>query len=135
MIASSASFARRAQHFNTTPSHHQVFRLRQNFLRRHSPVHAGTYVENVAGQVRPLVSERLPAAVLTFRSLRDAVCWSSRPPEETTCKSSCGLRRGDNCCCCAHRLVDWAATVIDLGLGFPSYETGRSFVPCSPRTR
>jgi hypothetical protein len=33
------------------------------FLQRHSPVHASTYVENVAGQVRPRVRERLPASL------------------------------------------------------------------------
>jgi hypothetical protein len=33
----------------------------KKFLQRHSPVHASTYVENVAGQVGPLVRERLPA--------------------------------------------------------------------------
>jgi PAS domain S-box-containing protein len=40
-----------------------MFGLRQKVLQRHSPVHASTYVENVAGQVRPLVYE--PAAALT----------------------------------------------------------------------
>jgi hypothetical protein len=49
-----------------------------NFLQRQSPVHASTYVENVAGQVRPRVRERLPAAVLTVWSLRDAICWPGR---------------------------------------------------------
>ncbi len=33
------------------------------FLQRHSPVHASTYIENVAGQVRPRVRERLPASL------------------------------------------------------------------------
>jgi hypothetical protein len=40
----------------------QLFRLRQkSFLQTHSPVHPNAYFENVAGQVRPLVRERLPA--------------------------------------------------------------------------
>jgi hypothetical protein len=33
----------------------------KDFLPTHSPVHENTYFENVAGQVRPLVRERLPA--------------------------------------------------------------------------
>jgi PAS domain S-box-containing protein len=37
-------------------------------LQGHSPVHASTYVENAAGQVRLFVRERVPAVVLTVWS-------------------------------------------------------------------
>jgi hypothetical protein len=33
----------------------------KRFLQRRGPVYPNTYVENVAGQVRPLIRERLPA--------------------------------------------------------------------------
>src|SRR5262249_45917496 len=36
-------------------------RLCDFFAKSYSPIHASTYVENVAGQVRPLVRERLSA--------------------------------------------------------------------------
>src|SRR5258706_485353 len=89
----------------------------------HSPVHASTYVENAAGQVRPLVRERLPVAVLTIWSLRDAVCWPGRRSVETTRESSCWLCRGDNCRRSAHRLVGGAAAAVELGLGLTQHES------------
>src|SRR6266853_2030333 len=102
---------------------------------RPSSVGACTYVENVAGQVRPMVRERLPAAVLTIWSLRDGVCWPRWQPKETTRESSCWLCRGDNCRCGAHRLVGPATVGAELVLGLPRHETYRSFNPRSPRRR
>jgi hypothetical protein len=72
-------------------------RASTKIFARPSPVGACTYVENVVGQVRPMVRERLPAAVLTIWSLRDGVCWPRRQPKETTRESTCWLCRGGNC--------------------------------------
>src|SRR6266404_4565174 len=80
-------------------------------------------------------AEPLPATALTIWSLRDAVCWPGRQPEETTRESSCGLCRCGNCRRGAHRLVDGAAAAVELGFWLTQHETCRSFGPCSPRRR
>src|SRR6266436_2074928 len=99
-----------------------------------SPVHASTYVENVAGQVRPLVRERLPATVLTVWRVRDTVCWLGRL-EEKICESRHWLCRGDNCRRGPLRLVGRNAAAVELGLGLCRHETFDGLVPGSPRSR
>src|SRR5215831_10686020 len=72
---------------------------------------------------------------VTVWSLRDAVCWPGRKPEETTRESSCWLRRGGDCRCGIARLVDRLADTVELGRGIPPDETIGSCVPRSPRPR
>jgi len=102
-------------------------------IQRHSPAHANTYVENIAGQVRPLLRERLPAAVLTVWSLCDAVC----------CQVG-DLRRQRASQAAGFAAVSIAAACSSDGGGLPllsswalayRYETARSSGPRGPRPR
>src|SRR6266404_6169442 len=76
-------------------------------------------------------AEPLPATALTIWSLRDAVCWPGRQPEETTRESSCWLCRCGNCRHSTHRLVGGAAAAVELGLWLTKHETGGSSGPRS----
>jgi hypothetical protein len=102
-----------------------LFRLRQNFLRRHSPMCAAAYVENVAGQVRPFFQARLSAMAFTVWSLRDTVCWPSQRSKEKIRESSRRLCRGDDCGRGTRRLVGGPADAFELGLGLPHPEIFR----------
>src|SRR5262249_19081509 len=98
----------------------------KKFLQRRSPAHSNTYVENVAGQVRPLVRE--------LWGLHDALCPGPRAKKATR-ESSCWLRRGDNCRRGAHRLVVRIADAVELGLGHHHHETRGGPVSYGPRSR
>src|SRR5258708_4784687 len=100
---------------------------------RPSPVRSCTYVESVAGQVRPQVREHLLASALTVWSLCDAVCWPSRPPEEAVREWNCWLCRGDNCRPGTRRLVGRVAAAVELGFWPRRHEAGDGFVPRCPR--